>query len=46
MEITETQAEIIGDGLRLAGFDISEMDNDQIAMIAQIVLDAVDPENK
>jgi hypothetical protein len=46
MEITETEAEAIGDGLRLAGFDTQDLDNDQIALIAQIVVDAIDPENK
>jgi len=46
MEITERQAESIGDGLRLAGWDTSELDNDQIAMIAEIVVDALDSENQ
>lgn len=45
MELTISQIENITDGLKNAGYDVSELDNDQIAMIVQIIIDAIDPEN-
>lgn len=41
MSLTYEQVEAIADGLRNLGFDVSELDNDQIALIAQCVLDAL-----
>ena len=45
MELTERQIEHICDGLRRAGFDLSETDDDKIVLIAQIIIDATDPKN-
>lgn len=44
MSLTYEQIEAIADGLRSLGFDVSDLDNDQIAMIAQCVLDALEIE--
>lgn len=44
MNLTLEQIEYIADGLRSAGFDVSETTNDQLAIIAQIVLDALEIE--
>lgn len=44
MSLTETQIEQISDRLRSCGFDISCVDNEQIAIIAACVLEALDIE--
>ena len=44
MNLTYSEIEAVADCLRKAGFDISDMDNDQIADIVQCVLDALDIE--
>lgn len=41
MSLTYEQIEAISDHLRSAGFDPSEMDNDQIALLASCVLEAL-----
>ena len=44
MSLTYEQIEAIADHMRSAGFDLSEIDNDQIAMLAQCVLEALEIE--
>lgn len=41
MSLTYEQIEAIADHLRSAGFDPSGMDNDQIALLASCVLEAL-----
>ncbi len=41
MSLTETQCEYIADGLRTAGFDLSDLDNDDLAKLAKVILDAL-----
>lgn len=41
MSLTYEQIEAIADHLRSAGFDPSDMDNDQIALLAACVLEAL-----
>lgn len=44
MNLTITQLEYIADGLKSAGYDVSHLDNDQLALIAQCVIDALEIE--
>lgn len=41
MSLTEEQIERIADSMRMCGFDISEIDKDQIEYIAECVLDGL-----
>lgn len=41
MSLTYEQIEAIADHMRSAGFDPAEMDNDQIALLAACVLEAL-----
>lgn len=41
MSLTESQIEEIADHMRSCGFDVSNLDNEQIANLAQCVLDAL-----
>lgn len=41
MSLTEEQIEQISDRMRLCGFDIAEIDKDQIEAIAQCVLEGL-----
>lgn len=41
MSLTEKQCEFIADGLRTAGFDISDFDNDDIAKLVEVILDSL-----
>ena len=41
MSLTYEQIEAIADHMRSAGFDPAELDNDQIALLAECVLDAL-----
>ena len=44
MSLTYDQIEAIADHMRSAGFDPSELDNEQIALLAACVLDALEIE--
>ena len=41
MSLTYEQIEAIADHMRSAGFDPSELDNDQLALLAACVLEAL-----
>ena len=41
MSFTYEQIEAIADHMRMAGFDPSEMDNEQIGLLASCVLEAL-----
>lgn len=41
MSLTEEQIEQIADRMRKCGFDVSDMDNEQIAMLAACVIEGL-----
>ena len=41
MRLTESQIEEIADRLKACGFDVSDLENDQIAIIAACVLEGL-----
>ena len=46
MSFTDAELESIADGLRLANFHIDDFTNDDIALIAEAVLDALEVEHE